>query len=95
VDASRNERSADELLELYRRTEAEIRRIEALEDDAPERVKLPFLRSRLKHYRAQGMRARTREISRANMSVGALTHTALADEERYEERWTSRNRQHL
>jgi len=87
--------SADELLGLYRQTEAEIRHIDALPDDAKERARLPFLRSRMRHYRLQGMRARTAEIAEAKMNVAPLTHTALADEERYEERWRSRNRPYL
>jgi hypothetical protein len=90
-----SETPADELLRLYRQTEDEIRRIEGLADAAKERTKLPFLRSRLRHYRLQGMRARTDEIASADMNVAPLTHTALADEERYRERWLSRNRPYL
>lgn|ERR671910_2106431 len=91
-----NGTSADELLRLYRQTQAEIRRLEEErrgEDSA--HGPLRYLRSRLEHHRAQGMRARTREIRRAGMNVAPFTHTALADEERYEERWISRNRPYL
>ena len=75
-----------ELLRLYRQTEDELRRVVSEEER---------LRARLESYRAQGMRVRTLEIRRADVNIAPFTYTALADEERYEERWTSRNRPYL
>jgi hypothetical protein len=93
--------SADELLRRYRQTQAEIRRLEELERVSPSGARggpggaLAFMRARLEHHRAQGMRARTAEIARADLRVGPFTFTALADEERYEQRFLSRNAPYL
>jgi hypothetical protein len=89
--------SADELLRLYRQTQSALAELEdsAADNEPPADGTERFLRSRLEHHRAQGMRARTLEIRRAHLNVAPFTHTALADPEHYRERWLSRNRPYL